>query len=134
LQRSPAARPIEHKPLRKDRTMLAAFNQQVTAFSVAVHPSRNEVVVAPAGELDMATASQVDHQLAELRDVGFTDIVFDLRAVTFIDSSGLHLLLSVHRRAQADGHRFRLIEGSEATHRLFELTGTADVFDFVGRS
>ncbi len=113
--------------------MLAPFAQQDTAFSVAVHPNRNEVVVAPAGDLDMATAGQVEHQLTELRDVGFTDIMLDLRALTFMDSSGLNLLLSVHRRAQADGHRFRLIQGSVATRRLFELTGTADVFDFVAR-
>jgi anti-sigma B factor antagonist len=114
--------------------MLAAFAQQDTAFSVAVHRNRNEVVVAPAGDLDMATTGQLEHQLAELRDVGFTDIVLDLRALTFIECSGLNLLLSVHRRAQADGHRFRLIEGSAATRRLFELTGTADVFDFAGQS
>ncbi len=114
--------------------MLAPFAQQDTAFSVAVHPNRNEVVVAPAGDLDMATAGQVEHQLTELRDVGFTDIMLDLRALTFMDSSGLNLLLSVHRRAEADGHRFRLIEGSAAARRVFELTGTSDVFDFERRS
>ncbi len=114
--------------------MLAAFAQQDTAFSVAVHPNRDHVVVAPAGDLDLATAGQVEHQLAELRDAGFTDIVLDLRALTFMDSSGLNLLLCAHRSAQADGHRFRLIEGFESARRLFELTGTADVFDFVGRS
>ncbi len=117
--------------------MLVASPQQHTApdaaFTVAVHPDRHRVIVAPAGGLDMATVSQLERELADLRAAGFTHIVVDLRALSFIDSSGLNLLLSEHRTAQAAGHRFHLSNGSEAARRLFELTGTADVFDFVGR-
>ena len=81
-----------------------------------------------------AGRARVERELADLRDTGFDDIVLDLRALTFIDSSGLDLLLSEHRLAQAAGHRFRLISGSGAALRLLELTGTGDAFDLVGRT
>ncbi len=118
--------------------MLVASPQQLTAsdaaFSVTVLPNRSQVIVAPAGDLDMVTVGQVERELIDLRDVGFDDIVLDLRGITFMDSSGLNLLLSEHRTAQAAGHRFRLIGGSEAARRLFELSGTSGAFDFVGPS
>lgn len=117
--------------------MLTASHQQditpgVETFSVAVHPHHDRVVVAPSGELDLATAAEVDRELAELRDAGFADIVLDLRGVTFIDSSGLSLLLRQREAAQAAGHRLRLVEGCDALQRLLALTGTADLFEYVG--
>lgn len=100
-------------------------------FSVAVRPDRGQVAVAPAGELDLATVAEVERERFELRATGFTDIVLDLRGVTFMDSSGLALLLAEHRAARAAGHRFRLAEGGAAAARLLEITGTADMFDYV---
>ena len=116
--------------------MLTASAQQISplAFSVAVHRDRDQVVVGPTGELDMVTAPQVELRLADLRDAGFADVVLDLRALTFMDSSGLELLLSERRTARAKGHRFRLMGGSAASRRVLELTGTAGMFDVVGRS
>jgi anti-sigma B factor antagonist len=102
-------------------------------FSVAVHPDRDQVVVAPSGELDLVTVVDVERELSDLRAGGFTDIVFDLRRVTFMDSSGLSLLLKHHRAAQAAGHRFQLVEGTTAARRLLEITGTTDIFDYVAR-
>ncbi len=100
-------------------------------FSVAVHPDRCQVVVAPSGELDLATRDQVACELAQARGVGFTDVVLDLRAVSFIDSSGLQTILEQARAARRDDCRFRIINGPAAIRRLFELTGIADALDFV---
>jgi anti-sigma B factor antagonist len=100
-------------------------------FSVAVHPDRSQVVVAPSGELDLATRDQVEAELTHVRSAGFTDVVLDLRAVAFIDSSGLQMIVEQSRAARRDDCRFRLIDGPPAVRRLFELTGLADALDFV---
>ena len=100
-------------------------------FSVAVHPDRRQVVVAPSGDLDLATRDQVARELAHVRTAGFSDVVLDLRAVSFIDSSGLQMILEEARAAEHDSCRFRLISGPAAVRRLFELTGIADELDFV---
>jgi len=100
-------------------------------FRVVVHPNRSQVIVAPSGELDLATVAHVDRELSELAQAGFTDIVLDLEAITFVDSTGLHLLLRQHGAARAAGRRFRITGGSDATRRLLELTGTSDTFEYV---
>jgi anti-sigma B factor antagonist len=100
------------------------------AFDVRPDHTR---VVAPPREIDAASVPHVERELSELRAAGFDDIVVDLRSVTFMDSAGLHLLLRWHRAARASGWRLRLLEGSQPVRRLIELTGTAKVFDLVGR-
>jgi anti-anti-sigma factor len=105
----------------------------IPEFHVAVHPNREQVVVAPRGELDLASLAAVERQLDDLRDVGFADIVVDLRGVTFLDSSGLQLLLAASRQASASGCRFRLVQGDAAVQRLLEITGTTEAFEFVER-
>ncbi len=64
--------------------MLAA---PVAPFRVDVHPERDVVRVAPAGELDLTTVCVVDGQVANLRAAGFGQLVLDLRAVSFMDTT-----------------------------------------------
>ncbi|HEV7804266.1 MAG TPA: STAS domain-containing protein [Solirubrobacteraceae bacterium] len=94
-------------------------------FRVDVHPERMVVRVAPAGELDVTTASQLECQLHELRDSGFDRIVLDLRRVTFLDSTALALILAEDRRARERGHAFTLISGPPAVQRVLEVCGVA---------
>jgi anti-anti-sigma factor len=102
-------------------------------FNVAVHPDRTQVVVAPSGELDLATIDRVERELTDLRLAGFRDVVLDLRSLTFIDSSGLQLILRQAQAAEDSGCRFRLINGPASVRRLFQLTGTESAFEFVDR-
>ena len=57
-------------------------------FEVRAWPDRYRVFVAVRGELDVANVDDVRAALDELRGAGWTSIVLDLRAVTFIDSTG----------------------------------------------
>ena len=43
-----------------------------------------------------------------------------------MDSSGLRVLLSAHKRAEAEGREFALIRGGDAVERLLEVTGLAE--------
>jgi anti-anti-sigma factor len=63
--------------------------------------------------------------------VGDPVVVVDLRAVTFMDSSALHVLL---RAAQRLGSRLHLVPGPPHVNRVFELTATWERFEFVDPS
>src|SRR5215208_5831643 len=63
------------------------------------------------------------------RPSGWTDVVADMREVTFLDSSGLHVLLAHHRRAAEHGGRFSIIDGDGPVARVLALTGMNAVFD-----
>lgn len=54
-------------------------------------------VVALAGELDLASAQAVERELGRLAHDGDRPLVVDLAELTFIDSTGVRLLLSATR-------------------------------------
>ena len=95
----------------------------VPRFQVDVHPERETVRVAPAGELDLATRRELEAELAQLRDSGFRQVVLDLRRLTFMDSSGVALILAEDRCARSNGHDFSLISGPPQIQRVLEITG-----------
>ena len=101
-----------------------------TPFACDVFPERGRVRVAPRGELDIATTSRLEHAVRELLESGFDDLLLDLTNVEFLDSTGLRLLLVLQGVAAAGGCRFRLKPGPPAVQRIFELTGTLDLFEF----
>jgi anti-sigma B factor antagonist len=84
------------------------------------------------GELDLATAPVVHERLQALRDAGFRRLVLDLRRVTFMDASGLELILAWSALVQADGLiAFQVIPGPRAVQRVFALTATTGRIAFV---
>ena len=80
------------------------------------------VVTAP-GELDITNAPHLEPALAEAAAEGHGSFVVDMSQTRFCDSAGLHVLLTAHKRARADGGGLVLAIGSKAVLRLFELTG-----------
>lgn len=92
----------------------------------AVQAERETAVVALEGEIDLSTAPEAERRIgdAESREPG--KLVVDLRRVTFMDSSGLRLLLTAHRRAEQAGREFALVRGAASVDRLLEVTGIAD--------
>jgi anti-sigma B factor antagonist len=92
-------------------------------FRVDVGRDGAAVVVAPVGELDLATVVPLREVLDRFE--GCAAVVLDLRGVSFIDSAGLSLVMEQQRRAEREGVEFRLVRGPRAVQRLFELTGVS---------
>ena len=104
-------------------------------FRVEVHPERDVVRVSPVGELDLTTVGAVDEQIAELRSAGFGHVVLDLRELTFMDTTGLQLVLALDSAARADRLDLSLVQGPPAVERLFDLCGVLDRLPFrAGRA
>jgi anti-anti-sigma factor len=98
-------------------------------FHVDIEPDRQRVIVRPVGDIDLASATDVEAPLFELLDRGFTHVVVDLRRVTFLDSSGIRMLVNAHKHAQELGARVSVRLGSEASRRALELTGMLDYLE-----
>jgi anti-sigma B factor antagonist len=99
-------------------------------FRCRVEPDREIVRVIPFGELDVDTVAQVADRVSEMQQAGFAEVVLDLRNLTFMDSSGLHLVLAADRMARSNGTRFVLIAGSRPIQRLFEIVGLQEILTF----
>jgi anti-sigma B factor antagonist len=78
--------------------------------------------LAPSGELDIATVPLLEAAF-DAADAGEPErLTVDLSAITFIDSTGIQLLLRMNERA---GNRLELVS-SPAVDRLLDLTGLRD--------
>jgi anti-sigma B factor antagonist len=94
-------------------------------FGMAERRERGSIVVALSGELDFGTVRQVQTRLAELRDGG-EPTVLDLDKLTFMDSTGIRLVLTACEEAQQRDWSFRITRGSERVQRVLEAARVID--------
>jgi anti-sigma B factor antagonist len=92
-------------------------------FSCEVHRNDGSGWVRPAGDLDLDTVHRVESALAELRGEGCRSLVLDLRELTFMDSTGLRLVIRWHTAARDEGFEFAVVPGTDVVQRVFRLTG-----------
>lgn len=98
-------------------------------FAVTLGESgRGRTVVTVRGELDLATADRLWLELEPLLQPR-TVVVLDGSGITFLDSSGLRVLLQAGKRAAADGAAFRLVAPQPAVQRVLEIAGTGGHLD-----
>lgn len=88
------------------------------------------LVIAAEGEVDIVTSPLLDEALVRARATGATSIVVDLVKVSFIDSTGLHVLIK-HSRAEDHRARISVTRGSGQTRRLFRLSGASQYLSFL---
>jgi anti-anti-sigma factor len=97
-------------------------------FSVTVGRSGDTVTVSVAGELDVAAVPVLGAHLDALEaDTAGAAVVLDLSALTFLDSSGVALLIAVARRAEDEGWPLRIAGTPPQALRVLALCGLLDV-------
>ena len=87
--------------------------------------------IALHGELDLAAADEVDRELRRVEGTDARSIVLDLTGLSFMDSTGIRVILSADVRSRADANRLRLVHGPAAVRRGFELSGVVDLLPFT---
>lgn len=102
------------------------LHEDYAPFRVEVRPERDVVRVVPVGELDVATAAELETQLHELRTSGFERVVLDLRDLQFVDSTGIRVIVTEHRFAAANRREFSLVGGRPAVRRALEVCGLVE--------
>ncbi len=90
-------------------------------FGIKVAEARGWTVASVSGEIDMATAPEIE----ALADAGENGLALDLSGVRFIDSSGLRALL----RIQEATSPVVLLSPSPVVRKLLALTNMVDMFD-----
>lgn len=78
--------------------------------------------IVPAGELDLVTAPSLAQTLREA-EAGDGAIVLDLGELSFMDSSGLAVVLAAVRRSDANGRRLTVRVPDGRARRLLDLSG-----------
>ena len=105
---------------RRSRVQDALAAGQLTIRSER-HDSTH--VVAVAGELDVVTAQRVDDELQAVQATDAQQIILDLAGLTFVDSSGVHLVARADARGRTTATRLGLRPGPPQIQRVFALAG-----------
>jgi anti-anti-sigma factor len=109
----------------------SAFTAAQRPLTIRTAHRQGVYVVAPYGELDLATVPEVQRELDRAERSDAAEIVLDLGGLTFIDSTGIRMVLHADARSRADGNRLRLLAGRDRVHKLFALCGLVDRLPFV---
>ena len=80
--------------------------------------------LAADGQIDSHTSNALDEALADV--AAEAEVSLDLAKVSFIDSSGLRVIVRSHKRQRGGGGRLVIVSPSETVVRLLEITGLTD--------
>ena len=101
----------------------------IPEFRIAVVHANGGTTLDIAGELGMATAPELGARLQTVVDASAGHVTLDLAEVTFLDSSGLMVVVTAHRRLRAEDRRLIVRNPPKLVDRVFDLSGVGDVLD-----
>ena len=95
------------------------------SFTVQLKLRSDVALIAVSGELDIASAPELELMLEQIRPELTKLVIVDLRELEFMDSTGLSMIVRAHRRLSESGCELTLTNGQPQVQRLLDLTGVA---------
>jgi anti-anti-sigma factor len=117
-------RTMDREPIRIDEHGI----RPPAAFAIEEERAGAAIAIRLTGEVDVAAAAAVR---ARVDAAAAGPLVLELSAVTFVDSSGLRELLRARMECDRRGGRLVLAGVPPTVARLFDLTGTAGMFEIA---
>jgi anti-sigma B factor antagonist len=88
---------------------------------------RQDVTLSLSGELDLGSAPKLRECLAELAHSGVINMEIDLTNLTFLDSTGISLLVTAYKKSTDSGGSFIVCNAPPQSMRVLEITGLIDL-------
>jgi anti-sigma B factor antagonist len=79
------------------------------------------------GEIDPTSSAQLSASLAEAVTEGDAEVLLDCSQVTFIDSTGVYVILEADRLLAAQGREMRVVNVSPFVRRIFDVLGLTEL-------
>jgi anti-sigma B factor antagonist len=90
-------------------------------------------IIAVEGEIDLLTAPTLRDRVMKPLEDGVFELVLDMSKVTFLDSSGLGVLVALHKRLRERDGRLVIVATARPVLSVLNLTGLDKVFDVYSR-
>lgn len=100
-------------------------------FTYGLERAGDEVHLDLGGELDMAATLKLEPIVDDLLDDGVKRVVADLRGLSFIDSTGFSLLITLNERVTSEGAELVLLRPRQDVSRALEVAGLDSVLPLV---
>lgn len=95
---------------------------------IDTYQNEKEIMVTIAGEIDAYSAPKLREELLPYAE-GKNTIIANLKDVSYLDSTGLGVFVSLFKQLKKNGGELKLIELSEQLKRLFNITGLHNIMD-----
>ena len=103
----------------------------MTILEFETREHENRAHVALKGELDLSTAEKVERELKRIEESGTKLVILDLSALTFLDSTGLRLIVGADQRARQSDRRLAVVRGPATVQRVFAITKLDERLEMV---
>ncbi|PJI09733.1 MULTISPECIES: anti-sigma F factor antagonist [Clostridium] len=89
-----------------------------------------KLIVAIAGELDHHSSDEVRNKIDDyIRFKGYKNVILDFSGVTFMDSSGIGVVIGRYKKLNSSGGTICIINAKESVKRVFELSGMLKIIN-----
>jgi anti-sigma B factor antagonist len=95
----------------------------VPSFDLRIVRDKGRLQIVPCGELDIATAGQLELAVDDATADAVPELVLDLRELTFMDSTGLRTLAQANAKATQAGTALWIWRGPRQIDRVLEISG-----------
>jgi anti-sigma B factor antagonist len=100
-------------------------------FNLAVAVNDGSATVAITGEVDVFTAPQLRDRLYGVIADGVNHVVLDLEAMSFIDSTGLGVIVGTLKRLRQQGGDLVLRAPGRSTRKVLDITGLTQILEVI---
>ena len=88
-----------------------------------IHMQQEEALqIALEGDLDIISASEMKTKVLDAYEEQPSDLIFDLSALNYLDSTGLGALISILKNVKAQGHQITIRQAKSNVKKLFMIT------------
>jgi anti-sigma B factor antagonist len=98
-------------------------------MTMDVKENERNIQVYVSGEIDAYTAPKLKEKLLPLSEKEEVHLVVDMSRVTYMDSTGLGVIVGVFKSVRKYNGHFYLTGLSDRLIRLFKITGLADIIN-----
>ena len=100
----------------------------MSALSVTKTKDNETLTAVISGRIDTTTSPELDSEIRSSLD-GIKRLVLDFTKAEYISSSGLRVLISLHKSMTAAGVELIISKPAEMVVEVFEVTGFADILN-----
>ena len=93
--------------------------------------TNGRTILTVYGEIDVASVHELERELDAAQKLGPRELIIDLNALSFMDSTGLYVLLRAYRNAKTNGCSLMLRRVPGHAMRLLRLTGVVPLFRVI---
>jgi anti-anti-sigma factor len=111
--------------------LIHATDVAPAGLRVAVSQQGTTTTIHPEGEFDLTAKETMDAAVRQALQRRPEKVVLDLSRVSFIDSSGIHVVIELAKRSARQNAYLVIIPGAPQVQRVFEICHLTEVLPFI---